>query len=165
MDNKAELEQLLTKDRLLFNLSDTLDMKASVSLIVVTFLAALTADFLAAHMLSDWIRRLQILAAIALAIGGICAMVVLWPRVYAVEKAEEFGAFWEELVKHYKGADDADQQVKNAYLAGRIKGIKAQISANRQVDDRKSQFLSGAYKCAGVALLLNLITLVCVGFS
>ena len=162
---QADFQQLAEKDRILFNLSDTLDMKASVSLVVITFLATQTAVFISNEFMSDVLRWLQSTSAVFLAFAGALAMVVLWPREYSVEKSEEFAGWRARLENYYKGQDDAQRKVDDEYLAGRIQGLRVQIAENRRLDDRKSLALAWSYRLVGVSLGLNMLTLVWFGLN
>ena len=114
-----ELHQLMDKDRLLFNLSDTLDMKASVSLILITFLATQTAELFRIEQLPVLLHWLQFLSALGLFAATISAIVVLWSRKWSVEKSEKFPEWRAKLQEHFRDQDDADQKVADQYLAAR----------------------------------------------
>lgn len=82
MNAEIIIERLQQKDALLFHLSDTLDVKASIWLVVITFLATQTAGFLSDALLPGALRYAQIGSALSLAAAGALALVVLWPRNY-----------------------------------------------------------------------------------
>ena len=162
---QADFQQLAEKDRILFNLSDTLDMKAGVSLVVITFLATQTAGFIGNEALVDVLRWLQSVSAVLLALAGASSMFVLWPREYSVEKSEEFAGWRARLESYYQGQDDAQRKVDDEYLAGRVQGLRVQIAENRRLDDRKSWALAWSYRLTGVSLGLNMLTLIWFGFN
>ena len=158
-----ELHQLMDKDRLLFNLSDTLDMKASVSLILITFLATQTAELFRIEQLPALLHWLQFLSALGLFAATISAIVVLWSRKWSVEKSEKFPEWRAKLQEYFRDQDDADQKIADQYLAGRIEGLKRQIEENRKLDDQKSRALSWSYRFFATALCLNMVTLISLG--
>ena len=82
------VERLNAKDELTYQRGDTLDVKASIVLVVVTFLAGESAELLAKGNLTPAGKVTQIIAAAFLALAGILVWSQLWPREYEVEAAE-----------------------------------------------------------------------------
>jgi hypothetical protein len=165
-DQTQILERLQAKDSLLFALSDTLDVKSSIVLVVVTFLATQTADFLTnAQVAVGPLRYVQVASAFALALSGTLALASLWPRDHEVETAEQFDEWEQQLREHYKDAPDPEQAVAETFQRGRIQRLKERIAANDRVDRQKSRLVALAYTLAGVALLLNMGTLLALALS
>ena len=156
------LERLQVKDALLFGLADTLDMKASVSLVVITFLATQTGGFLLVVDSLDWVRTLQTIVACSLAFAGICAILALWPRDFFIETAEELDSWMVQLNEYYRDMPDAASKVEAALAHGRIKRAKQRIKTNSETDARKGSLVNWAYRLAGIALMFNIITLICL---
>src|SRR5688572_28070342 len=132
------LERLEAKDELLFDLSDTLDSKASIALVIVTFLATQSGVFLSNSGLNEQLRVLQIVAAFALAGAGGFAVAALWLRDHTTETAESLDEWLRQLRAHYSGATNAEDAVFIAFREGRIKRLKESIAANSEISRNKS---------------------------
>lgn len=160
-DTNAEvLERLQAKDALLFGLSDTLDVKASIALVVITFLGTQSGVFLASQQqLPEVLRYAQLGSAVALAFAGCIALVALWPRDHDTETAEELDGWAQQLREHYKHSPDPEQAVAEAFRSGRIQRLKERINANAKVDRLKSGLVAWSYKLSAVGLVLNMVTL------
>lgn len=150
------LKRLDLKDDQAFKAGDAIDIKASIGLVLITFLATQTGVFLTTVGPG---HRLQILAAVALAFAGALALVELWPVDYLVETAGWDG-WLAELRAHYKDQPDQDAKVAAAMTAGQITRMKQRIKCNRQMNERKSRFLLWSFRFTAVALVLNLLTLI-----
>jgi hypothetical protein len=160
-DTNAEvLERLQAKDAMLFGLSDTLDVKSSIALVVITFLATQSGVFLASDQLPVGLSYIQLLSAFVLAAAGVVSLVALWPRDYETETAEELDVWEQQLRAHYQGNFDAEESVATAFRSGRIQRLKERIAANAEVDRVKSNLVAWSFRLSGIGLLLNMATLV-----
>jgi len=158
------LERLQAKDALLFGLSDTLDVKASLALVMITFLATQTGAWLSMDGLPIWFHSAQVLAAFVLAAAGIVALVSLWPRNHALEPAEAFEAWVQELRAFYRDAPHPEEAVAQEFRRGRILRLTERIEAHEQLDREKSRLVGLAYVLTGVAVILNLGTVMGLAF-
>lgn len=79
--NDRLLAELNSKDDLAFKLGETLDVKASIGLVVITFLGTQTAYLLDKHVTGVF-HALQDVLVIFLVIATIMSIVELWPRDY-----------------------------------------------------------------------------------
>ena len=159
------VERLQAKDALLFSLSDTLDVKASIVLVVVTFLGTLSGIFLANPLLPYLLRYGQLAAAVFLAGAGLMAFITLWPRQHELETAETLDEWQQELRAHYKNALDPNEAVSEAFTAGRVQRLKERIQLHTGIDRAKSNCLDWSYRLSAVALALNLTTLIWLALS
>src|SRR5258706_14241270 len=139
--NLEVLARLEARYQQLFTLSDTLDTKASIALVLITFLAQQTGTFLARPQLPLQLYVLQIAAAFALLFGGLTAFACLWPRDHETETAEQLDEWLQQLRAYYKDADNPAQAVDKAFQAGRIQRLKERISSTKKIDDDKSAFV------------------------
>src|SRR5690348_4795153 len=80
---KTVEEYLKSQDDLEFELGDTLDVKTSIALVLITFLATQSADFLRHNPpLSSFWHVVQVVSAAALIAAGVLAIAELKPRGY-----------------------------------------------------------------------------------
>jgi hypothetical protein len=153
------VERLNAKDELTYQRGDTLDVKASIVLVVVTFLAGQSADLLAKGNLTSFGKTAQIVAATSVALAGIFVWGQLWPREYEVEAAEKLPMWKAELEDFYEGVPDARAKVSALLTAGIIERTTERIYANDAINKRRSKLLLGSYIFATLSLGINLLTL------
>ena len=161
-DIEAVIKRLDLKDDQAFKLGDAIDVKASIALVVITFLATQTASFLTVR--EPW-RELQVVSAFLLAIAGVLALLELWPRTYAIDASESLDGWIAELRDYYQNRADADQLVASAVAAGHIERTKERIEKNNAINEQKSKLMDWSFRCTAVAMLLNLGTLVMKAWS
>jgi len=153
-------QRLDVKDDQLLRMGDALDVKASIELIVITFLATQTADFLNnAQIVGLW-AWLQLGSAVALIVAGVFALWELWPRDYEVEASESLEGWASELCDFYKREADAELKIAESLHMGRIKRVKERVAANNRVNDWKSRLLMWSFRFTGAAMIMNLLTLI-----
>lgn len=162
--NVEVLERLRAKDALLFSLSDTLDVKASIALVLITFLATQSSGFLASA-LPGRLAWVQLVSAVLLGAGAIFALASLWPRDHDTETAEALDEWTQQLREHFKGHPDPEAEVEAEFRSGMIKRLKERIATNARIDRTKSRFMEWSYKLSGVAMLLNMTTLIALASS
>src|SRR5690348_2991559 len=98
---KLKAENAKEKDTKQFSLGDTLDVKASVILVVIVFLATESGDFFRSN-LGVWETRLQYFSVVMLVIAGILAFIELCPREYKTDDSvEAFGEWLHNLEVYY----------------------------------------------------------------
>jgi hypothetical protein len=155
------MEHLRAKDQMLFGLSDILDAKAGIALVVITFLASQSSDLLTTDSpLPPVLWFFQMVSIGCLAAAGIAAVGSLWPRDHAVEKSEELEKWAGDLREYYKDDANPEVAVENAFRKGLVERLKERIATNAEIDATKADLLNRAYKLAGISLGLNLLTLV-----
>jgi hypothetical protein len=157
------LAELNVKDDLAFKFGDTLDVKASIGMVVITFLATETAYLLDKHV-TGISHMLQAGSVIALVIATITSIVELWPRDYLmVEPEANTASRIAELKEHYSQYDDkVDGHVLKELTTNEIKWATDRIAANQSKNNSKAKWLEWSYKATAVAFVLNAITLVVV---
>jgi hypothetical protein len=153
------LEQLRAKDAQLFSLSDAFDVKASIALVVITFLATQSAAFLEKGSLLGRFEWVQRGSAVALAAAGALAVVALWPRVHQTETAEGLRAWAQQLREYYKDQPNPEMAVTEAFHAGLVERLEERIAVNSRIDQSKSRYVDWSFKCTAAALALNMATL------
>jgi hypothetical protein len=153
------IERLNAKDELTYQRGDTLDVKASIVLVVVTFLAGQSADLLAKGNLTPFGKAAQLVAAVFVALAGILVWGQLWPRQYEVEAAEKLPQWKAELEEFYEGFPDARARVSALLTAGIIERATERIYANDAINKTRSNLLLWSYIFATLSLGINLLTL------
>lgn len=162
LDAESLTKRLDMKDDQLFKLGDTMDVKASIALVIITFLATQTASFISdgGVLAWPWDRRLQLIAAVFLAVAGALAFVELWPRDYEIEPAESWDAWIGQLRRYYKDDPNAEQKVEAAVLEAQRLRTKERIASNSKTNEQKAELLAWSFRFTGAALALNLATLI-----
>jgi len=161
--NDRILAELNLKDDLAFKLGDTLDVKASIGMVVITFLGTETAYLLDKHVtgISHW---LQTGAVVALVIATVASIVELWPRKYwMIEPEESTSSRAAELVEYFsKYEGEVQANVLSELTKNEIGWARQRISANQSKNGEKAKYLDWAYKATAAAFILNAATLVIV---
>jgi hypothetical protein len=153
-------EHLRAQNSLEYALGDTLDIKTSIALVVITFLATQSASFLALNMPRHW-HNIQVLSVICLCLAGLLAVVELVPRVYKVGlKPSEF-ATWVKGVQAFYNADAAhsEQRTLDFIRRKQIEQLERRFEHNSKLNARKSLAVTGSFYLTILALVLNLLTL------
>lgn len=158
--NERLLDELNAKDDLAIKLGDTLDVKASIGLVVITFLATQTAYFLDKHI-SGAAHNMQVGSVVCLSVALFFALVELWPRTYMLPLPESSAVSRaEELRKHYAQYADAPAAAISEHLTkDEIEWAKTRIIANQKKNHQKSRWLSISFYFTAGALILNILTL------
>lgn len=159
------IERLRAKDELTFHDGDALDVKASIVLVVVTFLAAQSADLLSKGSLTPLESTAQIIAVMSLALAGISLWFQLWPREYEIEPAEKLFQWRDELRDFFEGEPGADTKVSALLKNGIIERTIERIKTNGEINKARSSFLLWSYVFTTLSLVINLATVLGVGFS
>jgi hypothetical protein len=153
--------QVLERDRQELEFGDTLDIKTSIVLVVLTFLAGQAADSLRASPKGGAGIICQYMAIIALSLGGIFAVGELWPRNYKIEASpDRYDTWLSELKAHHQGEENSESKVVAASIGGRIAMAKDRIHYNIDVNKRKSWWMTVSFFCTAGAFALNLAALV-----
>ena len=159
------IERLRAKEQLLFGLSDTLDAKAGLALVFITFLATQSGEFINNGQLPVYLKWFQWISIVSLVGAGVAAFSSLWPREHDTETAEELASWVADLRNHYKGAADPELAVRRAFRSGMIDLIQQRIVSSAGIDTAKSSLIWKSYALAGVALTLNLMTLIAIALQ
>jgi hypothetical protein len=159
------IERLNAKDELTYQFGDTLDVKVSIVLVVVTFLAGQSIDLLAKGNLTCLGKVTQIIAAISLALAGILVWGGLGQGTYEVEAAEKLPEWRAELEEFYRGDPDASAKVLASLRKGIIDRTMERISANNARNKSRSSLLFWSYIFTTLSLGINLLTLFGFGLS
>jgi hypothetical protein len=154
-------EHLPDQDELEFDLGDTLDIKMSIVLVLIVFLAEQSSKFLEISMPLHW-HNIQRGAVGVLIVAGILSLWELFPRTYKTRMGhDEFLAWVQQLREFYEHEGVVNPEAKIAEFI-RIKDAqrtRERIAANKGLNARKSTALSWSFYFVILAVLLNFATL------
>lgn len=152
-------------DEMFFQLSDVLDVKASIILVVISFLGAISAQVLGFNDLPIVIKVIQVIAVLALAGGVFATVLSLWPRIFdAPPDTAEWTAYLSQLEKFFEGKEGADQLVAENFIKSISKRRQDRIAKNRALTDKKSNYNSWAFRATVVAVTAEAVSLVWLAF-
>jgi hypothetical protein len=154
------LDFVKSQDDLEFALGDTIDIKTSIVLVVIAFLATQSIGFLKGNPSIDppW-RWVQVFSVLLLVIAGLLALFELLPRKYAARMApSDFLAWIAELEEFYKGDIEGESKILTQINKTETEKIKARFAQNNGTNALKSKLLKWCFRCLLVALMLNLLT-------
>lgn len=153
-------EQINAKEDLSLRLGDALDIKASIGLAVILFLATQSVYFLDKATLPQtciWIQRISIGFVV---IAAICALLELWPRMYILPEPESAVVTDRvvQLNRYYAPYPESERNVQDALLKDEIRWATDRIADNQKKNRLKSSLLNWSFWMTGVAVILNLST-------
>jgi hypothetical protein len=154
------IQRMEVRDAQLMALSDVLDVKASIVLVIITFLATQNADFLLSPSFPAGMRPLPIFSGGALIVAAVLAILAVWPRDHEAEGAEGYPAWIAKLRLRYEGDVNLEQKVESAFRDGRLKRLAERIATNAAVVDSKSWLLDRAFIATSVAVTFTVGTVV-----
>ncbi len=154
------LQEMNSKDDLAIKLGDGLDVKASILLLVITFLATQTAYFLDKHA-AGLPHYLLVAAGVLLGCATIAAFVELWPRTYVLPLPEKSGidraAELRDFYSQHEGVE-ADVMVAE-FTKNEMGWAQSRISTNQGINHVKARWLEWSFYLTAVAMIFNIATL------
>lgn len=153
-------DQVCTEAERSFSFADTLDLKANVWLVVITFLATQTAYFTSKSLTPFWFYA-QLASAGLLILAASLTLIELCPRTYcwfgpsngAIESRLA------ELREHYKGHESAEKMARTQLLKDQVEWARERAIQNKQKNEFKSMLIVWAFWLTLAAFGVNLITL------
>ena len=152
-------ERTRERDRFELDLGDTFDVKASIVLLILTFLGTISATMLTADKLTAVPKLAQIPVIAATVISGIFCVACLWPKDYLFDDLPETYANW--LVD--LGESDAEQLKGVTNLS--LELANGRITHNHALNKTKAWSLNGAFWFMALALFVELGTLAYLAFA
>jgi len=154
------LQDIALKDDLAVKLGDALDVKASIGLVVITFLATQSAYFLDKQSLPHGGRLFQFASIISVTVAGILALMELWPRTYMIPEPEG-GAIEEriEQLADFYGEAANSESISDQLTRDEIQWAKNRIMTNQRHNRNKAYTLAWSFRFTAASLVLNLLTL------
>jgi hypothetical protein len=159
------VEEATRLDEIAYQVGDVLDVKASVILVVLTFLGTLASQVLPIPDLPVTIKIIQIVAVIALSIAGTFTICTLWPRKFAIPPSPlESWEYAEALIKHFHGAGDAEDLAFQQLQKSKTDLALDRIVKNRQLAASKAKFNKYAFYAMVVSVIAQLASLLWLAF-
>jgi hypothetical protein len=142
------------------SLGDTLDVKASIILVIVAFLGATSGTILSSADLGLSIKLLQIVTLISLAVSGLCAFGALWPKDYWMEDFPSEYKSWVAQIEQDREERKFFKPAISVILESDMNTIAERIDKNSGHNKDKSAWLIRSFKSLIPALAGELISLV-----
>jgi len=157
--NELRERYAVERDDREFSLGDTLDVKTSVILLVVVFLAEQSSHFFESPLTrSEW--WMQFVSVASLIVAGIFAVLELCPRDYGTEGSPTRYDEWiEKLKTYYSESDNPDSLVFEQAIKGRAERARERAELNIVANKKKSMFLRVAFWFTVASFSINLATL------
>ena len=153
--DKFLLDRLTLRETLLTQQADALDMKASVLLIAVIFLAGQTAEFLANHV-QGFLHREQLVAGMAEVIAGALLAWLLRVQMYSNEAAEDYPKWRDDIVKE---GETPASDIEAKMISEIVCDMATQCGDAYRINGGKVKVLKWATRTTFVAFALNLVAL------
>jgi hypothetical protein len=159
--NGRLLEALNAKDDLVFKLGDTLDVKSSIVMVVITFVGTETAYFFTKD-LSGTTHVFQCISVFFLVLATVFSIAGLWPRDYWMMKPEDLSIGYAATLRdHYsQNGEAAEQSILDNLISAETDWAIARIKDNGKINKQKAQWLNVAFGSTALAILFNVLTLV-----
>jgi hypothetical protein len=142
------------------SLGDTLDVKANIWLVAITFLATQTAYFLSKG-LHGYVFWDQVVSAGLLVIAGLLCLWELMPRYYLLFRPSQ-GAIQKKLDKlrdEHKDSANKEKLIEAEIVNAQMRWAKERTEANMKINREKSTLINTSFWLAAVAFVLNFVTL------
>ncbi len=158
---EIRLEEINAKEDLSLRLGDALDVKASIGLAIILFLATQSA-----YLLDKGLPRLlvvvQLVSIVCVVLAALFALFELWPRVYVLPEPESpiISQRIDQLTSHYSAYPDLDTNVANALLHDEMQWAANRIADNQKKNRHKSTLLEWSFWFTFIAVVVNLLTVV-----
>jgi hypothetical protein len=159
-------EHLKDQDEREFALGDTLDIKTSIALVIITFLATQSAEFLKGTLSPAW-HTIQRLSVGCIVIAGVLALLELIPRGYRLRMTPDKFLEWIKQTREFyaaQGASDPDSSTAERISAVETMKSKDRFTVNSAINDTKASLMAWSFYFTMTAVGLNLATLVKLSF-
>jgi hypothetical protein len=150
------LDRLTAREAQLHEQCNALDVKASIILVAVTFLAGQTTYLLTKHMNGFW-RWEQFFCAFLLLIAAVILAFMLRIQTYDGECSEDYLTWRDDTVT--KLGENGDM-VTSHLRAEIVQGCKERIEKAREINDSKVKQVKVVYVLTLAAFMCNLLALI-----
>jgi hypothetical protein len=151
------LERLTAREAQLHDQANALDVKASILLVGVVFLAGQSTYLLTKYAAGFWRWEQFLSVFLQFAAAAIMAR-LLWIRVYDGECAEDYLQWRDKNVRHF--GEHGTAQVEPHMRTKIIQGCKDRIDKARDLNDGKVKLVKAVYVLTLLAFLCNLVALI-----
>jgi hypothetical protein len=152
-------ERTRERDRFELDLGDTFDVKASIVLLILTFLGTISATMLTADKLPAAAKLAQIPVVAATVISGIFCVACLWPKDYLFDDLPEAYSNW------LAGLGESDFEQLEGVTRLSLELANGRIAHNHSLNRTKAWSLNGAFWFMALALFVELGTLAYIAFA
>jgi hypothetical protein len=160
-------EHLKDQDEREFALGDTLDIKTSIALVIITFLATQSAEFLKGALSPRW-HTVQKISVVCIVIAGMLALLELIPRGYKLRMSPHKFLEWINQTREFyrtEGATDPDASTAERISAVETKKLTDRFTVNSAINETKAFLMAWAFYFTVAAVGLNLATLLRLSFG
>jgi hypothetical protein len=160
---EIRLEEINAKEDLSLRLGDALDVKASIGLALLLFLATQSAYFFDKG-LAYWGHCIQIASILCISAAIVLAICELWPRQFILPEPESpvINRRIQQLRQHFKNFPmehpDVEASVKNALIEDELRWTIERIADNQKKNKTKSDYLNWSFWLTIPAIAMNLLT-------
>lgn len=153
-------DDVRSRDAYELSLGDVLDVKVSILLAAITFLAGLSGGILLSVGLPLILKAGQIISLATISGAGILALLELRPRTYKLPDLPSAWARWiKSLEMHYAGKEEQISLTYRAYVEGFTARAEERIEQNHAINLTKSRLMAGCFCLIAASLVINLLTL------
>jgi hypothetical protein len=150
-----------------FGLGNALDIKTSIVLIVITFLATQSAELLKVSRSGFW-HIFPIASAVCLCCAAVFSVAELIPKNYSLRMAPDEFFRWaaERRDSHRKSFEpDPDLSAAREIRDIQVKRLIERYEINSAINNRKSRWLKLSFYFTASALALNLISVLRIAMA
>jgi hypothetical protein len=152
-------ERTRERDRFELELGDTFDVKASIVLLILTFLGTTSATMLTADRLTAVSKLAQIPVIALVVISGMFCVACLWPKDYLFDDLPETYANW------LADLGESDSERLEGVTTLSIELANGRIAHNHALNRTKAWSLNGAFWFMAPALFVELSVLAYIAFA
>jgi hypothetical protein len=150
-------ERINEREQILMQQSDSLDVKASILLVAVTFLAGHSMYLLTGNHSGFilWDQRVSVVLQI---VAGITLALHLRIRSYQGEKTQDYPEWRDQVTNHF--GKDQTEQIESELNKGIITRALERLAEAEWINNSKAKHIARAYWITLIAFCCNLIALV-----
>jgi hypothetical protein len=152
-------EKARERDHFELGLGDTFDVKASIVLLILTFLGTISATILTADKLTLVPKLAQIPVIAFTVISGIFCVACLWPKDYLFDDLPDRYVNW------LGNLDGSDAERLEGVVNLNLELANGRISHNHALNKTKAWSLNGAFWSMSVALFVELAAIAYIAFA
>jgi hypothetical protein len=152
-------ERTRERDRFELELGDAFDVKASIVLLILTFLGTISATILTAESLTRIPKLAQIPVIASVVISGVFCVACLWPKDYLFDDLPETYTNW------LAGMGQSDAERLDGVTALSLELANGRITHNHALNRTKAWSLNGAFWSMSIALFIELGAIAYMAFA
>jgi hypothetical protein len=158
----------MVRERDVFELSqgDAIDVKASIALVLVTFLGTVSGTLVDSASLGCCWHIAQLFSIAAVIIAGTLVMLSVWPRDYSgADLPQKYIAWEKSLEDALQDNLDKETMLNQAIQDGLDNAALARIEVNYRINGTKAKLLAWAFWFILASVIIDSLTLAMIGFS